>query len=164
MLSERRRNAARHFEMVRIVGHRRFRALNATLDLADIVEILRQASTVAGRITLDLDRPGGLARLRSASRSDTVVPLPRLGPEAFLVLSVKPDRAEATDGTVSPPVGFPNDVTGGIPLPATAHWQHGDTVFTASGTRAGASVEEAKRITTRLAELLNRRPVAAPYS
>lgn len=82
---------------------------------------------------------------------DTVTALPQLGPDAFLVIDTKPERPRGN-------VGFPADVTGGIALPATAYWRHGDATFSASGTRAGATVSESTRITTRLAELINRRP------
>jgi hypothetical protein len=119
--------------------------------------------TVAGRITTDINFVGGLRHAKAAVKSDatTVEPLPQLGPDAFVVTETAPRQRQTrlADGTAQP-VGIPNDATGGIPLPATAYWIHHGMAFTVSGTRTGATVGESKRITTRLAELINRRPVA----
>ena len=83
-----------------------------------------------------------------------VTPLPKLGPDAFLVTRTRPESAEEQDFG-----GLP-DPAGALPLPVTAYWANNARAYTsASATSDGATVAQSERATARLAELVDRRPV-----
>lgn len=113
--------------------------------------------TVAGRMYISPGDRRMLRRIKSAIQEDRaakVTPLPKLGPDAFLVTRTEPESAEEQGFG-----GLP-DPAGALPLPATAYWANSDRAYTsASASSDGATVAQAERATVRLAELVNRRPV-----
>lgn len=115
--------------------------------------------TVAGRISVDSGDRQRLDRLKGIVEEDRdarITPLPALGPGAFLVTRTRPaDPEEEEFG------GLP-DPAAALDLPATAYWvnDRGGS-YSLSATRDGATVRQAQRVTTRVAELVNRRPVGS---
>ena len=115
------------------------------------------AHTVAGRAYLGGGDRRQLEATRVAleeERGVRITPLPKLGSEAFLVTRTQPDTAEPSA------FGSLPDPAGAVSLPATAHWlsdRYG--AHSVSASRDGATVEESQRVTARLAELVDRRPV-----
>lgn len=118
--------------------------------------------TIAGRINVDYgDRKlfDGLMAAYREERDVRVTPLPSLGPGAVLVTRRKP---EAQEPDLS---GAPSDPASALPLLTTAYWANDpDGYSSVSATRDGATVEQSQLATTRLAELVNRRPIRSGES
>lgn len=114
-------------------------------------------TTIRGRVAVDIPFSGGLAKLRAAyadGGGTRISDLSGLGPGAMLITTEKEPASDPSAGSVSP-VG---PVDGQPDLPVKAYWQRGGVQFMVSGTRDGASLQEQREITTRLARLINRRP------